>query len=182
MLRLRTTTGLSALALVIGIAGTGWLSTLTDQWRGPDSAVAVQRAAQPRHVRFAARHRHRSGDTKRRLRPMATADRAGDARAAIVTPPPELVPLATPSDDSLPWDELRGHLDGRVVLQIETNGEGRVSAASIVESSGDAVLDDHALRTVRGWRFRVPADHPDGIVGELPMLFSSRGDGIAHLP
>ncbi|HUW53268.1 MAG TPA: energy transducer TonB [Rhodanobacter sp.] len=182
MLRLRTTTGLSALALAIGIAGTGWLSTLTDQWRGPGSVVAVQRAAPSRHVRFAARHRHAPARTERRLRPVATADRAGDARAAAVTPPPELVPLATPSDDSLSWDELRGHLDGRVVLHIETNGEGRVSAASVVESSGDAVLDDHALRTVHGWRFRVPADHPDGIRGELPMLFSSRGDGIAHLP
>ncbi|TAM60277.1 MAG: energy transducer TonB [Rhodanobacter sp.] len=182
MLRLRTTASLSALALAIGIAGTGWLSTLTDQWRGPGSAVAVQRTAQLRQVRFAARRRHGPDGTQRRLRPVATADLAGDVRAAAVAPPPELVPLATPSDESLSWDELRGHLDGRVVLHIETNGEGRVSAASVVESSGDAILDEHALRTVHGWRFRVPADHPDGIGGELPMLFSSRGDGIAHLP
>jgi len=182
MLRLRTTTSLSALALAIGIAGTGWLSTLTDQWRGPGSVVTAHRTAPSRHVRFAARHRHASARTGRRLHPAATADLAGDARAAAVTPPPELVPLATPSDDSLSWDELRGHLDGRVVLYIETNGEGRVSAASVIESSGDAVLDDHALRTVHGWRFRVPVDHPDGIRGKLPMLFSSRGDGIAHLP
>ena len=176
MLRLRTTSSLSALALAIGIAGTGWLSTLTDQWRGPGSAVAVQRAAPPRHVRLAARHRPAPARGEHRLRPVAAADLAGNARAAAVTPPPELVPLATPSDDSLSWDELRGHLDGRVVLHIETNGEGSVSVASVVESSGDAVLDDHALR------FRVPADHPDGIRGELPMLFSSRGDGIARVP
>ncbi|MDE2154755.1 MAG: energy transducer TonB [Xanthomonadaceae bacterium] len=182
MLRLRTTTGLSALALAIGIAGTAWLSSLTDQWRGPGSAVVAQRTAQPRRVRFAARQRPGPAGTERRLRPVVTADPAGAARAAAVTPPPELVPLATPSDDSLSWDQLRGHLDGRVVLHIETDGEGRVSAASVVESSGDAVLDDHALRTVRGWRFRVPADHADGIAGELPMLFSSRGDGIARVP
>jgi protein TonB len=181
MLRLRTTAGLSALALAIGVAGTGWLSSMTDRWRGPGPAVAAQRTAPP-HVRLAARHQHGPLGMQGRLRPVATADPAGDARAAAVAPPPELVPVATPSDDSQSWDELRGHLDGRVVLHIETDGEGRVSAASVAESSGDAVLDDHALHTVRGWRFRVPADHPDGIGGELPMLFSSRGDGIANLP
>jgi periplasmic protein TonB len=44
------------------------------------------------------------------------------------------------------------------------------------------VLDEHALRSVRGWRFAVPLDRPNGLSGELPMRFSSQGDRIAQLP
>jgi protein TonB len=62
------------------------------------------------------------------------------------------------------------------------DGSGRVSAASLSESSGDPVLDAHALRSVRGWRFAVPPDHPDGLSGELPMRFSSQGNRVAQLP
>jgi protein TonB len=69
-----------------------------------------------------------------------------------------------------------------VLLHVAVDGGGLVSAARVLESSGDAVLDEHALRSVRGWRFAVPAGHPDGMAGELPMQFSSKGDGIARVP
>ncbi|MGB5940500.1 MAG: energy transducer TonB, partial [Rhodanobacter sp.] len=86
------------------------------------------------------------------------------------------------ADTSQSWEELRGHLDGRVLLHVDIDGSGRVRAASLSESSGDPVLDAHALRSVRGWRFAVPSDHPDGLSGELPMRFTSRGDRVAQLP
>jgi protein TonB len=57
---------------------------------------------------------------------------------------------------------------------LRVDGAGRVQGASVIASSGDPILDRHALRSVRGWRFAVPADHPDGLSGELPMRFSSQ--------
>ncbi|MEO7067779.1 MAG: energy transducer TonB [Rhodanobacter sp.] len=191
MLRLRTTTGLSLLALVIGIAGTAELSTWTSGWQGPPPRVAVARITQPHHgasIRrgavAAARHQTVSvGPPRIKASPINRGFVASvRATAPPVAPPPELVPLSMPADNSLPWDELRGHLDGRVVLHVQVDGNGRVAAAGIVESSGDAVLDEHALRGVRGWRFAVPADQPDGISGNLPMRFSSHGDAIARVP
>jgi TonB family C-terminal domain len=186
MLRLRTTTGLSALALAIGIAGTGLLSTLTVGWHGPAPRLAVTEygsSMQPRALP-SPRHRQRAVSVVQLRR--AHAERAtsdmGEAQAAAPAAAPELVPLAMPSDTSQSWDELRGHLDGRVVLHVGVDGNGRVRAASLVESSGDPVLDEHALRSVQGWRFAVPDDHPDGISGDLPMRFSAQGERIAQSP
>ncbi|OOG49797.1 energy transducer TonB [Rhodanobacter sp. C01] len=176
MLRLRTTTGLSVLALTIGIVGTGWLSTLTGDWRGPPLHHAVtHRVASAAHpAPSASRLRHRVVGMVQVYRAEADGFR-GIAEAQAASPAaPELVPLAMPDDSTQRWDVLRGHLDGRVVVHVDIDGNGRVDAASLVESSGDPVLDAHALRSVRGWRFAVPAGHPAGISGDLPMRFSSR--------
>lgn len=181
MLRLRTTTSLSVLALAVGIAGTGWLSTLTADWRGPPARYAATRAAPSPRALPSPRRSHRAVQVVQAHRmPMVVND--GGAQAAVPAPPPELVPLATPSDTSQPWYRLRGHLDGRVLLHVDIDGGGQVRSAGVSQSSGDPVLDEHALRSVRGWRFAVPADHPDGISGELPMRFSSRGDELARVP
>jgi protein TonB len=186
MLRLRTTTTLSVLALAIGIAGTGWLSTLTVGWRGPAPRLAatphgayVQRRSAPS---LRQRQRPVSVVQASRARENPAISDNGEALAAVVAPPPALVPLAMPADTSQPWDELRGHLDGCVVVRVGIDGNGRVQAVSLVESSGDPVLDEHALRSVRGWRFAVPDDHPDGISGELPMRFSAQGERLAQSP
>ncbi|WP_108470274.1 energy transducer TonB family protein [Rhodanobacter thiooxydans] len=185
MFRLRTTTTLSLIALAVGVAGTGWLSTQTGIWLGPparytarvDTSTAMRAHPAPRRPHGPAR----VVPTRRALPPMVAGD---EVQAAVATPAPapELLPLATPADTSQPWDELRGHLDGRVLLHVDIDAGGRVSAASLAESSGDPVLDQHALRSVRGWRFAVPPDHPDGLSGELPMRFTSRGDRVAQLP
>ncbi len=184
MFRLRTTTTLSLLALAVGIAGTGWLSTLTADWPGPPPRFAATRTSSPAPRTLPSPRRShapaRVVQTPRARTDISAAD-AGGAQASV-PPPPELVPLAMPSDTSQPWYKLRGHLDGRVLLRVDIDGSGRVSAASLSESSGDPILDAHALRSVRGWRFAVPPDHPDGLSGELPMRFSSRGDRVAQLP
>ena len=182
MSRLRTTTGLSLLALAVGFAGTGWLSALTTDWNGPPArfARAAHAFSAPRALPSPPRSSAPARVVQRR-RPLQPID-SSEAQASAPAPPPELVPLATPADTSQPWYRLRGHLDGRVLLHVEIDGGGRVSAASVFESSGDAVLDEHALRSVHGWRFEVPADHPDGMAGELPMRFSSQGDRVARVP
>lgn len=183
MFRLRTTTTLSLLALAVGVAGTDWLSAQTSVWSGPparyvaqvDTPTAMRARPSPHRPRRALR----MVPARRTLPPVVVAD---EAQAAVADLAPALVPLATPADTSPSWDELRGHLDGRVLLHVDIDGNGRVSAANLSESSGDPVLDAHALRSVRHWRFAVPPDHPDGFGGELPMRFTSRGDRVAQLP
>ncbi len=181
MPRLRTTAALSVLALALGIAGTGWLSSLSAGWSGPPARLAVLHAPAARHALPSSRRRQGPFSVLSSHRVMA-ASASGDAQATAIAPSPQLVPLAMPADTSQSWDELRGHLDGRVVLHVEVDGSGRVDSAGLVESSGDPILDAHALRSVRSWRFAVPEDHPDGIGGELPMRFSARGERLAQLP
>lgn len=183
MWRLRTTTGLSFLALLIGIGGTGWLSSLTSRWQPPSDRVAmVRRTPATPTPQATARRRHAPLPVLQPRRGWR-ADAGDDHVAALADTPaaPTLQPLATPADAEQRWDQLRGHLDGRVLVRLRINPAGGVDSASVIASSGDPILDEHALRTVRGWRFAVPAEHPDGVSGELPMLFSSRGNGLSML-
>ena len=173
MLRLRTTTGLSVLALAIGIGGTGWLSTLTAGWQGPTSRMASANPA--RHVPSARTRWHGPVSVVQAHHTRSHHEDDVVQAAALAYPSePELVPLAMPSDTSQSWDTLRGHLDGQVLLQVDVDRSGRVSAARLAVSSGDPVLDEHALRSARGWRFALPAGYSDGFSGELPMRFSSQ--------
>ena len=178
-MRMRTSTGLSLLALAFGIAGTAWLSAQTAHWRGPSGLAAAPRAL-PRAYHVPSHQPHAALTPAWRPRPQASA---GDL-PVVAAPPsstPALLPLSTPPDTSLRWDALRGHLDGRAVVHVQVDGSGRVSAASVAQTSGDPVLDDYALRSVRGWRFAVPPEDPDGLSGDLPLRFSS-GSGLASAP
>jgi len=161
MPRLRATTTLSFIALLVGILGTDWLSGFTDDWIRPPPRAAAQVA--PRLHRIPVRRRSHA------------APRVVGAQPESVARPapamPELVPLETPPGPSS-WAKLRGHLDGRVVLDVDTDGSGRVTAAGVARSSGDPVLDAHALATVRHWRFAVPPGAA-GVRGQLPMRFDS---------
>jgi protein TonB len=183
VLRLRTTSGLSLLALAIGALGTGWLSGQTAGWAGP-TPRGVAASARPRggahEPRLPARPRHAA--------PVVVVRAATSRRAPVQpmpadpaqAPSPMLVPVSTPADPA-PYVALRGHLDGRVVLHVAIDGAGHVRHAAVSQSSGDPVLDAHALATVGGWRFAVPPDHPDGFSGELPMRFDT-GERLAHAP
>jgi protein TonB len=178
MLRLRTSTSLSALALVIGVVGTSWLSTLTAGWQGP--------ANQPASTSHRLRASHRASPSRPSHAPVRVVlhrhwtsgfhpvGEFAAASAAPVAVPVELVPLSTPSDTSQPWYKLQGHLDGRVVVHVTIDGSGQVVSAGMRASSGDVVLDEHALRSIRHWRFAVPSDHPNGLSGDVPMRFASQ--------
>lgn len=183
MLRLRTTMALSLLALGVGIAGTQWLSGFNTGWTGPSERVAGFVPAAHRGAARVPRHRVTSPAQASRpevavqrvlLPPVVTA-----AQAEPVAPPPELVPVSMPQPP-VSWSRMEGHLQGRVLLHLTIDGDGRVANASLTESSGDPVLDAHALATVRNWRFAVPADHPDGFGGDLPMSFTSSGQQVTQ--
>jgi len=184
MLRLRTSSGLSLLGLLIGVTGTAWLSILT-----VDSAVPAAQVAAVRQSPSVWHAKPRPGPLHGAISVVA-ADAVGPEHfrrgngvspAVAIVPSMRLQPLSMPSDTSQSWDQLRGHLDGRLRLHVNINGMGDVVAARITESSGDPVLDQHALRSVRLWRFTVPANHPDGVDGELPMLFAS-SDATTRAP
>lgn len=172
MLRLRTTTTLSLLALSIGIAGTHWLSGLGTGWGGPSDRVAGFVPASHRAVaRAGRRHASRPPQAAAAVQRVVLPPVADVAQAAPVAPPPELVPVAMPQLPSS-WSRMEGHLQGRVLLHLAVDGGGRVVDAAVAESSGDPVLDAHALATVRNWRFAVPAGYPEGFSGDLPMRFT----------
>jgi len=188
MLRLRTTTTLSLLALAVGIAGTQWLSGFGTGWAGPSERVAgyVPAAHRGASVRAAPRVAQRRAAHQPRAF-VAVAHRAvlppvvAAAQAETPAPPPELVPVSMPVTP-VSWSQMEGHLHGRVLLHVSIDGNGRVADATLAAASGDAVLDAHALATVRGWRFAVPADHPDGFSGDLPMRFTSGPQQVAQAP
>ncbi|HET7329427.1 energy transducer TonB [Dyella sp.] len=166
MPRLRVTASLSLLALVIGVGGVQWLSEQT--YAHVDWPVAVHRPVTTQWVRRAEHPRR----VARVVRPRYEASQA-EAVAAPVAPSssaPTLVPVSTPAA-SLPTSQMEDHAVGNVVLHLTVDGQGEVTHAAIAQSSGDSVLDSNALAIAQRWRFAVPADHPQGISGDLPMRF-----------
>ncbi len=174
MPRLRVTALLSVLGLAVGIAGTAWLSAMTATGYAPRRAFVAQRtsAPTPARARLASVRKPAPHHAAMRVRSHVVA-------TGVAMPAPhddasdELVPQVMVMDDSQTWERLRGHLDGQVLLAVDVDGGGRVTAARVAQSSGDELLDAHALRSVHLWRFAVPADHPDGMRGEVPMRFTS---------
>jgi protein TonB len=188
MLRLRTTVVLSLLGLAVGIAGTDWLSARSTNEPLAMAPVAAKRSTSPfRRSVSPVWHAHASGQGVRHRSPRvddiagAVLSERASVHSAPLAPPPELVPLDMPATRDLAYAQLRGHLDGRVVMRVSIDGEGHVTAANVAQSSGDPVLDAHALHSVRGWRFVVPPDHADGLSADLPMDFSSSRQPVASV-
>jgi periplasmic protein TonB len=165
MFRLRTTVSLSLLALAIGVAGTAWLSTLTDQWKGPPGSVS----ARVDKVRMMLR-RHSRPSTLREPAAAMASTRTAPAPANAVAALPMLTPIDMPPLPPL-WLQRAVFADGRVVLRLTIDGQGHVDEAAVETSSGNAGLDDRALRTASRWRFAVPGGHPNGLSGLLVMRF-----------
>ncbi len=91
-----------------------------------------------------------------------TAD--ADYKAAYLqNPKPPYPPLA-----------FRARIEGKVVLIAEVQPDGRAGQVRILESSGNKMLDQSALTTVRQWRF-TPA-RKDGVIVtqavRIPITFS----------
>ena len=172
-MKLRTTASLSLVVLVVGVAGTAWLSSLTDRWPGPDNP-------RPSHVAHArTRLLRRVHPTRRSM--LAAKPHIAAPKPVRPPPLPELTPVAMPTA-SAAWFGTTEAASGRVVLHLTVDGKGRVKHASIAQSSGHTALDDRAVRTVLGWRFAVPAGHPDGLNGSLVMRFADEPSRVARLP
>jgi protein TonB len=170
MPRLRVTAGLSLLALVIGVGGVQWLCDQT--YTRVDWPVAVHRPLAAQWVRHAAVHPKRAPPVVRPHDEPSQAE-AVAAPVAASSGEPTLVPVATPAA-SLPTSQMEDHAVGNVVLHLTVDGQGEVTHAAVAQSSGDSVLDANALAIAQRWRFAVPADHPQGISGDLPLRFAGQ--------
>lgn len=178
MLTLRSSTSLSALALVMGIAGTSWLTALTYE-RAPMTrrlAEVTLPTAAPALV----------SKTVSRIAPSpAVADAASRPRHAVArVPGPRVAPVRTtapiPATEPLvpvympspryPMSALRAGREGKVVLSVTVTPEGDVTSVTVGHSSGDIELDRAAEDAVRGWRFAA-ADRPSRYTADLPVNF-----------
>lgn len=177
MLRLRTTAGLSLLALATGVGGTAWLSTFTDNWAGPPVRTAARtdkvRAVLRRHARTA----HALPDDRRAAALATVAPHLGRGVSATLT----LTPIEMPSP-AASFFHRAAPLNGRVVLHLSVDGQGRVTRAAVAQTSGDGDLDRRAVQTVQGWRFAVPSDRPEGLEGSLVMRFDDGADSALSAP
>jgi periplasmic protein TonB len=183
MLRLRTTSTLSLLALGIGVAGTQWISGMSGGSAAPAAAqvahgVALHRAAPLRVAhRMHGHAMHAIADGRPRYTSVPAVVQA--SHAAPHTEAVTWVPVSMPVS-SIPFTEMRAHDEGNLVLHLVVDGRGQVAQAWLAQSSGDAVLDAHALAMAHQWRFAVPADHPDGFSGDLPLSFGTASAQFAQ--
>jgi protein TonB len=170
MFRLRTTTVLSLLALAVGVAGTAWLSEMTAGWAGPDRVAARPRASTPPAARPRAATPRAS--TPAHAAHLPPVDVAPSSAVAAEPDAPMLTPIEMPAAPAS-FFTRRVAREGRVMLHLSVDGQGRVIHAAVDQSSGDPELDQEAVQIVQRWRFAVPADHPEGISGNLPMRFDA---------
>ncbi len=68
--------------------------------------------------------------------------------------------------------------EGTVEINVEVNPDGSVAAVKLAQSSGNEWLDQSALDTVKGWRFR--SARRDGVLRKsfvrVPITFRLRAD------
>lgn len=75
-----------------------------------------------------------------------------------------------------PEEARRRGWEGRVLLRLSINAEGRVTRAEVIQSSGYRILDEAAARAVRSWRSK-PAHvggRPVATVEVQPVRFRLR--------
>jgi len=181
MLALRTSTSLSALGLVIGIAGTSWLTALTYE-RAPAArpfaevvmpgighAAAPVPLAPARHAAVPAAN---AAATAPRVAGAPVRTRYADDRPARRAAPAadSLVPVYMPAP-RYPIAALRAQREGKVILSVTVTPEGNVADVTVGHSSGDFDLDRAAEQAVRNWRFASADTRADRYTADLPVRF-----------
>lgn len=80
---------------------------------------------------------------------------SGSGAAAIAaTPPGYTLGDAHTPEPEYPWSARRRGVEGRVVLRLEVDAQGRPTSVELAQSSGDATLDRAAITTLWHWRLR----------------------------
>jgi protein TonB len=169
MLALRTSTSLSALGLVLGIAGTSWLTALTYE-RAPATrpfAEVVMPDAMPSLSRAVSKPRALPEAAAPVVSRPAPPPRVAAAPRHV---PEALVPVYTPSP-RYPMSALRANREGQVILSVTVTPEGDVAEVSVGRSSGDMDLDHAAEEAVRNWRFASAENRAPRYTADLPVRF-----------
>jgi len=123
--------------------------------RLPDPLKVVQQPAEPKApVTLAAL-------TGKAMRPVVAG---GSSEAVAVTGNPR---------PAYPWLARQRHIEGRVLLRVRVDADGRPAEVAVLRSSGFALLDESARTALAGWTF-----HPARIEGvavpaevEVPIAF-----------
>lgn len=121
--------------------------------------------------------------------PPAEAAEEADIQEEAEVPQPRRrqVEMPKPVDGasiSYPRLARRFGLTGTVALRLVISATGRVESASIAESSGSQILDDHALESVSEWQFESGRIDGQAIRGAMTLriVFSLvGGSGSARL-
>lgn len=84
-----------------------------------------------------------------------------------------LTPFGTNRPISYPNMARLRKLEGLTIVHYTVSAEGVVTDVKVVESSGHAILDNQAVDTIKGWKFK-----PTGKVGvyERPIRYSLKGE------
>lgn len=100
-----------------------------------------------------------------------TAPVAAPAEAASA-PAYHMGAVSTPSPD-YPYSARKRRREGLVLIGLEVAADGSVSAARVLESSGDASLDEAALSTLGRWKLRPATMAGRPVAGrvEVPVRF-----------
>jgi protein TonB len=198
MLAFRTSTSLSALGLVLGIAGTSWLTALTYErapatrpfaevvMPGSGKVLPTPKAGgaepvsgarplreQVRSPQPPAGSQQRTAGLERAAAPERVLSSAlGASRRTVASRrvSESLVPVYTPSP-RYPMSALRANREGQVVLSVTVTPEGDVTDVTVGRSSGDLDLDRAAEEAVRNWRFAAADDRATRYTADLPIRF-----------
>lgn len=105
--------------------------------------------------------------------PAAAESSGGPASAPTVDADYKAAYLQNPKPPYPPF-AFRMKIEGRVIILAEVLTDGRTGAVSIAQSSGNDLLDQSALETVKKWKF-TPA-RKDGVIitqaVRIPITFS----------
>lgn len=121
----------------------------------PESAAAFRQrneAPPEREVRVPPPPDRRWLEPLQRAEPIVEPDpvSAAPATGGLVQPSP----LASENEPpSYPAAARRHGIEGTVIVLLEIDAEGAVTAAHVERSSGSSLLDDAALQRLAGWRF-----------------------------
>jgi protein TonB len=100
-------------------------------------------------------------ETEARQREVAGSEQSRPPRA-IRNPAP-----------NYPREAIRRRLEGTVKLRVQIGLNGQVQLVSVAESSGYAMLDESALKAIRGWKFspRLQNGKPVASSALIPIRF-----------
>ena len=97
---------------------------------------------------------------------------AGGASVPATAPGYQMGSVSTPSPD-YPYSARRRRREGMVLIGLDVGADGNVTRALVLESSGDAILDEAARNTLQRWRLRPATEGGRPVAGrvEVPVRF-----------
>lgn len=102
----------------------------------------------------------------------APAADAGGTSVPATAPGYHMGSVSTPSPD-YPYSARRRRREGVVLIGLDVSADGNVTRALVLESSGDAALDEAAQNTLQRWRLRPATEAGRPVAGrvEVPVRF-----------